>query len=422
MGRWISIRESVSAPGRFGRISLVLVVLIGAAATVIVALSAGVPRGDAVRIAGIGAGVALLGSLGGLALVHATRRRSLRFQIVAAALVVLLPVAIGAWVAARAMFLVEHDLGTLGVILVAAGTVGVGTALAIGRRVGIASDELIEVARGFGHDAPVQAEVGPDVPEELAQLYSELQEAAFRLQDARERERALESSRRELVAWVSHDLRTPLSAIRALAEALEDGMVEDPATIKRYHAMLNAEAERLTGLVDDLFELSRTQAGVLKLEFEKVSLADLVSDALASASAAAVTKGVHLEGHLAGDAPELRASAPEMMRALRNILENAIRHTPSDGTILVEAGADGDHAYVSVQDSGGGISDADLPRIFDVAFSGDNARTPGSGAGLGLAIARGLVEAHSGEVVVQNRPGGACFTVRLPLATPAEAT
>jgi signal transduction histidine kinase len=225
------------------------------------------------------------------------------------------------------------------------------------------------------------------------------------------------------VAWVSHDLRTPLSAIRALAEALEDGIVADPMTVARYHTVLRLEAERLSGLVDDLFELSRTQAGVLRLEFESVSLADLVSDALAGASAVAATKGVHLEGHLAGVAPELRASAPEVLRALRNILENAIRHTPSDGTVVVEAGAEGDHAYVTVEDSGGGISDEDLPRIFDVAFSGDAARTPGGGggAGLGLAIARGLVEAHSGEVVVQNGPDGARFTVRLPLAAPAES-
>ena len=156
-----------------------------------------------------------------------------------------------------------------------------------------------------------------------------------------EREQALEGSRRELVAWVSHDLRTPLSAIRALVEALEDGIVDDRPTVARYHTMLRIEAERLSGLVDDLFELSRTQAGVLRLEFESVSLADLVSDALAGASAVAATKGVHLEGHVAGVAPELHASAPEVLRALRNMLENAIRHTPSDGTVVVEAGSRG---------------------------------------------------------------------------------
>ena len=411
----------MTARHRSTRLSLALVAVVGAVATLLVAFSADVSSHDALQIAAIGAGVALLGSLGGLIVVRVTRTRSLSYQIVASALIVLVPVALGAWVAAQAMFLNEHDLGTLAVILVAAGTVGIGTALAIARRVGDASSELIDVARAIGNGTPTLAPVSDDVPEELARLYRELQGAAVRLHDAREREQALEASRRELVAWVSHDLRTPLSAIRALAEALEDGMVEDRATVARYHTMLRVEAERLSGLVDDLFELSRTQAGVLRLEFESVSLADLVSDALAGASPVAASKGVHLEGHVAGVAPELHASAPEVLRALRNILENAIRHTPSDGTIVVEAGTAGDHAYVTVQDSGGGISDEDLPRVFDVAFSGDSARTPGGGAGLGLAIARGLVEAHSGEVVVQNGPEGACFTVRLPLAAPAES-
>ena len=410
----------MSRPVRSPAGSLLVVAVLGAAITLAVAFSADVPRADALHIAAIGAGVALLGCGAGFVLVRVTRRRSLGFQIVATASVVLVSVAIGAWVAAQAMFLNEQDLATLGVILAAAGTVGIGTALVLGHRVGAASSALIDVARRIGNGETVIEPVSDDVPAELARLYDELCDAAARLHEARAREQALETSRRELVAWVSHDLRTPLSAIRALAEALEDGVADDPVTIARYHTLLRVEAERLSGLVDDLFELSRTQAGVLRLEFESVSLADLVSDALAGASAVAATKGVHLEGRLAGAVPDLQASAPEVLRALRNILENAIRHTPSDGTVVVEAGAEGDHAYVSVQDSGSGISDDDLPRVFDIAFSGDSARTPGGGAGLGLAIARGLVEAHAGEVVAQSGPQGARFTVRLPLSVPVE--
>ena len=122
-----------------------------------------------------------------------------------------------------------------------------------------------------------------------------------------------------------------------------------------------------------------------------------------------------LEGRVAGRAPELPAATREVLRALRNVLENAIRHTPSDGTVIVVAGTDDDRAYISVQDSGGGIDDDDLPRVFDVGFRGDDARTPGDGAGLGLAIARGLVEAHHGDISVRNENGGARFTLRLPL-------
>ena len=168
--------------------------------------------------------------------------------------------------------------------------------------------------------------------------------------------------------------------------------------------------------MDDLFELSRAQAGVVQLQLERVSLGDLVSDALAGASPVAAAKGVRLEGRLDGPPAELEVSMSEVMRALRNILENAIRHTPSDGSVTVEAGSDDAGAYVSVVDTGGGIPERDLPRVFEVAFRGDAARTPGgAGAGLGLAIARGLAEADRGDITVRNENGGCRFTVHLPL-------
>ncbi len=204
-----------------------------------------------------------------------------------------------------------------------------------------------------------------------------------------------------------------------MAEALEDGVVSDPETVARYYRIVATESERLAGLVDDLFELSRIQAGALRLDVAPVSLGDLVSDALSAASLIAEVKGVRLEGRLKGSAPEVPASTPELSRALRNLLENAIRHTPSEGSVLVEAGVDGDRAYVSVADGCGGIPEADLDRVFDLAFRGEAARTPepDGGAGLGLAIARGIAEAHRGAITVRNENGGCLFTLRLPLET-----
>ncbi|HEX5587279.1 MAG TPA: HAMP domain-containing sensor histidine kinase [Acidimicrobiia bacterium] len=393
-----------------------IVASVGALIVLLIALGAGMSTHDTLEVAGIGAGTAVVGCIGGVFVLRLARRRSLATQIAATALVVLASVAVGAWVGAQAMFLSEHDLTTLAVILVAAGTVGVIAALVVGRRVGRASGALISVARQMG-DGEVLADVpaGP-VPDELARLYDELVVAAGKLTESRAREQALDQSRRELIAWVSHDLRTPLAAIRAVTEALEDGIVEDPDTVQRYHAILRMEADRLAGLVDDLFELSRTQAGVLQLEFARVSLGDLVSDALAGADAVAAAKGVRLEGRLDGPSPDVDASPPEVLRALRNVLENAIRFTPSDGTVVVAAGVTDRHCFIEVRDNGGGIAIEDLPRVFDVAFSGDAARTRDSGAGLGLAIARGLVEAHHGDISVRNENGGACFTLRLPLA------
>ncbi len=374
---------------------------------------------EAFELAALAAGTAAVAGVVGALVLRGVRTRSIGAQTASVALVGVIAVGVGAWAGARVMFLSEHDLGALGVMLIAAGTVAVVTSLLLGRRVGRASDALAQVTRHLGDGEAVVAEPAVAAPAELARLRLELEETARRLDEARARETALDTSRRELVAWVSHDLRTPLAGMRAVIEALEDRVVQDPATVARYYTTLRIECDRLSGLVDDLFELSRTQAGVLRLEFERVSLGDLVSDAVATAVPIATAKGVHLAGHLDGPPAELDVSAPEILRALRNILENAIRHTPGDGTVVVEAGRDAGRAYVSVSDNGGGIPDADLSRVFDVAFRGDTARTPGDGAGLGLAIARGLVEAHHGEVSVRNENGGACFTVRLPLSEPA---
>ncbi|MGH9268440.1 MAG: sensor histidine kinase, partial [Acidimicrobiales bacterium] len=295
-------------------------------------------------------------------------------------------------------------------------------AMALAERIVSASRSLSEELRRLGDegrsgDAEVVVGTG-----ELAALGREMAAASARLDQARAHERALDASRRELVAWVSHDLRTPLAGIRAMVEALEDGVVDDPATVARYYRTMRAEADRLAGLVDDLFELSRIQSGALQLHFERAVLGDLVSDALAGAAVAARAKGVRLEGEVAGDAPEIELSTPEVLRVLRNLLDNAIRHTPPDGAVRVEAGVsppggESRHAYVQVHDGCGGIPADDLDRVFDLAFRGDPARTPaaGGGAGLGLAIARGIVEAHRGGISVENEGGGCRFTVRLPL-------
>ncbi len=364
----------------------------------------------------LAAGTAAVAAIAGALVLRALRRRSLGAQAAAVAVAAMAAVGVSAWAGARAMFLSGHDVWALDVMLIASGAVGVASALVLGRRVGAASEALVAVARRIGDGDAAPAAPGPDTPQELARLHRELELTSQRLEQARWREQALDASRRELVAWVSHDLRTPLAGIRAIVEALEDGVVEDTETVARYYATLRREADRLAELVDDLFELSRAQAGVLELHMERVSLGDLVSDALAGASPIAAAKGVRLEGRLDGPPAELEISASEVLRALRNILENAIRHTPSDGTVTVEAGRDDAGAFVSVVDTGGGIPDKDLPRVFEVAFRGDAARTPGdAGAGLGLAIARRFVEAHRGDITVRNENGGCRFTVRLPL-------
>jgi signal transduction histidine kinase len=359
----------------------VAAVLAGGVVTAAVAAALfGMPARDAAVLVAISFGVALATYAAGRAAVVRSR------SPVVVGLIPVVSVALGALVAARAMFVSSHDLAALVVVVVGAGTAGVLGGLALG---------------------------------------AELQRSRRRVAAMAERERALERSRRELVAWVSHDLRTPIAGIRAMVEALDDGVVVEDDDVRRYHHQLTVEADRLARLVDDLFELSRIEADALQLTVEEVLLGELVSDAVASVAAVAEAKGVALGGRVddvtTGAGPSVAGSAPELSRVVRNLLDNAVRHTPAGGAVEVAVrGGDG-WAEVSVRDGCGGIPDDDLDRVFDLAYRGDAARTPGvggapTGAGLGLAIARGLVGAHHGDIAVANENGGCRFTVRLPRA------
>jgi signal transduction histidine kinase len=267
----------------------------------------------------------------------------------------------------------------------------------------------------------VPAEDGRRLSGELQRLHVELAKTARTLAESRNRERALESSRRELVAWVSHDLRTPLAGLRAMAEALEDGIAASP---ERYHKQIRIEVDRLTGMVDDLFEISRLQAGAPSTRTDRVSLDDLVSDCVAALEPVAGLQGVRLIGRATATA-EVVGNGAELNRALTNLLVNAIRHTCQDGTVEIVLRSTDDPttptAEVTVSDECGGIAPDDLNRVFEVGFRGEPSRTHqpglGAGAGLGLAITRGIVAAHDGSVMVRNAEGGCAFTVRLPLAS-----
>jgi signal transduction histidine kinase len=344
-----------------------LLVAIGAAA------SLGLPAADASQLVAISFGVSIITYAGGRLALHRSR------SPLVVALIPVVAVAFGSLAAAQAMFVSSHDLSALVVVVAGAGTAGVLGALA---------------------------------------LATELDRARRRLLEAADRERALESSRRELVAWVSHDLRTPIAGIRAMVEALDDGIVDEPLEVRRYHLQLMTEADRLARLVDDLFELSRIEAGTLAVSVERVALGELVSDVVASAAVMAEAKGVRVDGRLDGRPPDVAGSAPELARVVRNLLDNAIRHTPPGGAVEVAVRGGDHHVEVSVLDGCGGIPAYDLDRVFDLAYRGDAARTPSTsgGAGLGLAIARGLVDVLEGDIAVRNEPGGCRFTVRLPRA------
>lgn len=397
---------------RFGSYGAVLA--LGIAATVAAALFLGAPMHDALVLTLLAVVGAAAAAGTGVAVGYTLRARSLTVQVGVIAATAIAAALAGALLAADAMFVSTHDLRALFVVLAAGGTAAAIATLLLARRLGRASTELQVLARELaaGRDpAPLGA-----LPAELADVADRLRSTWADLAAARDRERAMEASRRELVAWVSHDLRTPLSGIRAMVEALADGVVDDPVTVGRYHATLLQETERLSQLVDDLFELSRIQAGALDLDLQRVGLADLVSDAIAATGAVADAKGVVLAGSMLDPAPEVSASVPDLARVIHNLLDNAIRNTPRGGQVMVEAGTEDGQAVLSVRDGCGGIPSHEIDRVFDLAFRGDAARTPGAGGGgFGLAIARGLVEAHQGLIDVANTDDGCRFTIRLPL-------
>jgi signal transduction histidine kinase len=365
------------------------------------------------EVAAYAAGAALLAGAVGVALLYALRGRSIAILLTVVSAATVLATVAGIISITLRMLITDHDRSVTLTVTAIAGLVGLGVSMLLGHRLIVGSRALLDSVRragDSGHYLPPERAL----PAELNELATELAAAYDRLQAAHARERALETSRRELVAWVSHDLRTPLAGLRAMAEALEDEVVTDAATVHRYHAQIRAESHRLAAMVDDLFELSRIHAGALRLSRQRVGLGELVSETVAGTEPLARAKGVRLSG-LAHEVLPVEVDAAEFGRALRNLVVNAIRHTPTEGGVEIVAGVDQGMACVTVSDACGGIPDEDLPRLFDVAFRGETARTPGGGAGLGLAIARGIVEAHAGEIGVSNAGDGCRFVVRLPL-------
>ncbi|MFH8749872.1 sensor histidine kinase [Streptomyces rimosus] len=358
---------------------------------------------------------AVAAGLPAAAAVRVLRRRSVALSLFAAGALAVVTMAAGTVAVAQAMFLSAHDLGVVMAVVAVSGLVSLAAALLFGRRIAAGSRQLAEAARTVGSEGGFAAPAEPPTAE-LATLAEALEETSARLARAGERERALDAARRDLIAGISHDLRTPLAGLRAMAEALEDGVVRG-ADAARYHARIRVEVDRLAGMVDDLFELSRIQAGALTLTPSRVSVFDLVDDALAGARPLATAGGVRLvDGGVA--AVPVRVDAQQITRVLGNLLVNAIRATPDGGTVAVEARRAGGRVVLAVEDGCGGIPEADLPRVFDTGWRGAPARTPradgGSGAGLGLAIVRGIVEAHAGRASVRNTERGCRFEVELP--------
>jgi len=251
--------------------------------------------------------------------------------------------------------------------------------------------------------------------DELASLGSAFNQMAAQLQVSAEKQRELERMRNDLIAWVGHDLQTPLASMRAILEALADGVVDDPETVRRYLDTAQRDVRSLSALIDDLFQMAQLDSVGLPLDRAASSLTDLISDTLESFSALAKQQGVRLEGKAEPGVDPVLMDTQRIGRVLNNLVGNALRHTLAGGLVEVRAGRTDQGVEVSVRDTGEGIRAEDLPHIFERFYRGEKSRSRATGgSGLGLAIARGIVQAHGGEIHVDSRPGDTRFTFHLP--------
>lgn len=318
------------------------------------------------------------------------------------------------WLTARLMFADQHDLLLGTVLLIFAGAI----AMALGY---LLSSSFLDRIQSIDQAAKkiASGNLSSRVPiegrDELAELALTFNHMASQLEEAAEQRKELENLRKELIAWVGHDLQTPLTSISALIDALSDGMVEDLETRQRYYGTVKKNISKLSQLIDDMFQLAQIDAGGLTLNFELVSISDLISDCLEGFTGIAKLNQIELRGSVSKDIQEVEIDAKRINRVLTNLIDNAMDHTQNNGLVEVIASQSIGEFMVEVRDNGTGISTKDLPYIFDKFYRGNNPQTTSTKrSGLGLAISKGIVEAHGGRIEVQSQPGHTQFTFTIP--------
>lgn len=363
-----------------------------------------------------------------LLLLNPLRRASIAVQICVVVLSTVAVLTAGMVSAFNAMYISARDLEVMWYVLAVASAVALAISLALGSRVSRNAKLLAAAARSIGRgESPGLP--APLMSSELSGLADELERSSRMLAESREREAAVENSRRELVSWISHDLRTPLASMRAMAEALEDGMAAD---VGAYYRKIISQTDQMAVMVNDLLELSKIQAGTLRLRAEPLDLYDLASDAMADLAPLAARRDITLDGGGVRECLAL-ADGPSLGRALRNVVLNAILYSKPGSAVNVEVRREQDQAVVSVTDGCGGIPPEDIGHVFDTGWqknparnraggspSGVDTETAGySGAGIGLSMVAGIVRAHDGTVTVENVDGGCRFSLRLPARSAA---
>ncbi len=315
------------------------------------------------------------------------------------------------------MFLDSHDLAVLGGLLSFSLGMSILVALAFSESTARGMREMLGAVRRINAGS-LDTRVPVQSSDEVGELASAFNGMTQRLEASFSRQRDLEEARRELVRAVSHDLRTPLASIRAMIESINDGVVADRETVDRYLKTTQSEAEHLSRLINDLFELSQLDAGTLELHREAAPVQDVISETVRSMSAQAASRQLKLDEDADSGLSPALIDVLRVQRVLYNLVQNAIRYTPPDGSISIRARERNGVIEVQVIDSGEGIQSEELPRLFQRSYRPDPSRSRHSGgSGLGLTIAKGIVEAHGGDIWVESQPGtGSVFSFTLPKA------
>jgi signal transduction histidine kinase len=392
---------------------LLALVGLGAVGALLVAAALGMKASELAHLAGLLGPAIVVTVVAAMLASWLLRRTSLRQRYLAIAAVGTL-VALGNLLAlSSAMFVSAHAATVLAVVLTYSSAAGLAAAFAAAGSSATALDRVTRTAEELG-DGDLSARVGAlDAGPELDRLASTMDQMAGRLQSLRDQEQRIERTRRDLITAVSHDLRTPLANLRAMSEAIDDRVVEDPPTVRRYAGEMQRAVEQLTSLVDDLFELVQVEALAIESETDRVPVIAVVASAIATVEPDARRKGLDLDAdvHAAEDA----ACSPHLGRVLQNLLVNAVRHTPPGGAVRIDAARSNGDLHLIVEDTGEGIPREALPFVFDPFYRVDAARS-GNGSGLGLALANRIVGALGGSIAVSSRRDrGTRFDVTFPL-------
>ena len=319
------------------------------------------------------------------------------------------------WFSAQLMFASDHDLLLAIVLLVFAG----GMAMVLGYFLSSTVTERIHLLQGAA-ERLAKGDLKTRVPvqghDEVAALAITFNQMAEQLQTADQKQRELENMRRDLIAWVSHDLQTPLTSMRAILEALSDGVVDEPEMVNRYLNTAQRDVRSLSALIDDLFQMAQLDTGGFPLNRAPASLNDLISDTLESFSELAYRESIALEGRVELNVDPVFMDTQAIGRVLNNLIGNALRHTSAGGRVHVSARRTDKGVEATVSDTGEGIRAEDIPHIFDSFYRGEKSRNRDTGgAGLGLAIARGVVHAHGGDIRVESQASkGTRFIFHIP--------